>query len=77
MTHTSGIIRGADSRCKQLKNFDYASFKAKCLKAVGDRLTNDALLQHIQQMYFDNNALLKTSPEFLLLGRQRQEAAPG
>jgi DNA phosphorothioation-dependent restriction protein DptG len=58
---------------KQLQHFDSAHFKARCLAAVGQRLTDEAFLPHIEQMYFGNDALFRVSPEFLLLGHQQQE----
>jgi DNA phosphorothioation-dependent restriction protein DptG len=60
---------------KRLKNFDIERFKAACLEEVRSRLTDESVLEHVNKMYFENDTLLRISPEFLLLGRLQKEAA--
>lgn len=60
---------------KQVKSLSYEQFEAKCLSEIGNRLTDASMLHAIRAMYFNNDALLRVSPEFLLLGRQEPESA--
>ncbi len=50
-------------------------FKNDCLDELGGLLTDEEMLEHIEKMYFRNDALNKASPEFLLLGRQDKESS--
>lgn len=49
------------------KRFKFETFRANCSAAIANRLTNDRVLEHIETMYFGDNAILGVSPEFLLL----------
>ena len=49
------------------------AFQEECLDELGGLLTDDEMLEHIEKIYFRNNALNKASPEFLLLEREHKE----
>ena len=55
------------------KRYNFEKFKDECLEELGGLLTEEEMLEHIEQMYFNNDALNKASPEFLLLGRKGTE----
>ncbi|WP_422490384.1 DNA phosphorothioation-dependent restriction protein DptG [Endozoicomonas sp. ALE010] len=57
------------------KRYSCNEFKEKCLDELGGLLTDEAMLDHIEQMYFRNDALNSASPEFLLLGCLGSETA--
>ena len=42
-------------------------FRKNCSKEVASRLTDEEVLSHVEKMYFEGNAFLDVSPEFLLL----------
>ena len=54
-------------------SYKFEEFKDECLDELGGLLTDEDILEHIEEIYFKNNALNKASPEFLLLGRQEKE----
>ena len=58
------------------KNFDFDEYKATCLDEIGALLSEEQpMLDHLEQMYFQNDALIKASPEFLLLGQKNKPTA--
>ncbi|WP_422139547.1 DNA phosphorothioation-dependent restriction protein DptG [Endozoicomonas sp. ALC020] len=57
------------------KRYSFNEFKEECLDELGGLLTDEAMLDHIEQMYFRNDALNSASPEFLLLGCLGSETA--
>ncbi|WP_422410176.1 MULTISPECIES: DNA phosphorothioation-dependent restriction protein DptG [unclassified Endozoicomonas] len=59
---------------KKLHGFDPAEFEETCLDELASKLSDESILEHFKNIYFQNNALLKVSPEFLLLGRQGAES---
>ncbi|MGI9279990.1 MAG: DNA phosphorothioation-dependent restriction protein DptG [Endozoicomonas sp.] len=58
---------------KKLHEFDQTEFEETCLDELSSKLSDASILEHFKSIYFHNNALLKVSPEFLLLGRQGAE----
>ncbi|WP_062270414.1 DNA phosphorothioation-dependent restriction protein DptG [Endozoicomonas arenosclerae] len=59
---------------KKLHGFDQNEFEEACLDELSSKLSDTEILDHFKNIYFQNNALLKVSPEFLLLGRQGSES---
>ncbi|CAA0097919.1 Uncharacterised protein [BD1-7 clade bacterium] len=59
---------------KELRNFNQVEFEESCLDELSSKLSDTEFLEHFKNIYFQNNALLKVSPEFLLLGRQGSES---
>ncbi|WP_066017030.1 DNA phosphorothioation-dependent restriction protein DptG [Endozoicomonas atrinae] len=67
--HTLGLIIG-----KELKpSFRFEKFQSKCLDEIGSLLSEESFLDHLEKMYFENNALQLVAPDFLLL---RQSEKP-
>ncbi len=68
-----GLIMG-----KELNNedFNFEAYKATCLDELGALLSDEQpMLDHLEQMYFQNDAINKASPEFLLLGQKNKLTA--
>jgi DNA phosphorothioation-dependent restriction protein DptG len=61
---------------RELKD-DYAfdKYKSECLKHLKDKLSDDAVLDHIEAMYFTHGTILKIAPEFMLIRAQVRENA--
>ncbi|KEQ17842.1 hypothetical protein GZ78_09315 [Endozoicomonas numazuensis] len=61
---------------KELNTSKYSpeEFKNACLNELSELQVENDILEHIEKMYFRNNALTKVSPEFLLLGQEEKEA---
>ena len=67
--HTLGLLIGQ----KLISEFNMEKFRSDCLDEVGCLLSEETFLIHLEKMYFENNALQKAAPEFLLLRQHDSE----
>lgn len=61
---------------RHIKNrFSFDNYRKQCLEHLRNKLSDEAVLSDIEKMYFTNDSITKTSPEFMLLRTKAKENA--